>query len=492
MQLKFFITHSWHDNAFARRLCDDLHAHGLDGFFDVYSVRPGDIISAEISRGLESCDIYVPILSLAALESPWCEEEINAAITLSKLPGRKGRPRIIPVLVENCQDDMPIFLRSRLYINFADRYEDALRELLSRGFEVTDESVAVTQPKSVSVSKTENSKAEAISAQRWKNRPILVAVVIVLLVCLIVGGSGILYSLGSNSSLRPPTSVSSTSATPPAAAGMPATPTRPQAANSRGLIAFTRSSNGNDEIYVMNADGSGQTNLTNNPAASDLIPAWSSDGKKILFSSNRDGNYEIYLMNPDGSGQTRLTNNPADDLAPQESPDGKKIAFHSNRNGNHQIYVMNVDGSGQTRLTNNSTEDYYPQWLPDGRIAFSHGNDGTYMMNADGSGQTRWTTYPGGLYPVWSPNRRQIAVYVNHYPNGEIYVMNADGSDATSLSNPRGWIDYGPTWSPDGKRIAFTSNRDGDDEIYVMNADGSGQTRLTYDPGSDRNAAWQP
>ena len=80
-------------------------------------------------------------------------------------------------------------------------------------------------------------------------------------------------------------------------------------------IVFTSYRDGNSEIYVMNADGSEQTNLTNNPAI-DWIPRWSLDGKKIAFTSNRDGNNEIYIMNPDGSEQKRLTKNPAVDWGP--------------------------------------------------------------------------------------------------------------------------------------------------------------------------------
>src|SRR5687767_3392148 len=63
-----------------------------------------------------------------------------------------------------------------------------------------------------------------------------------------------------------------------------------------GIIAFQSNRDGNNEIYVMNGDGSGLTNLTDNPA-DDFGPVWSPDGKKIIFSSNRDGNYDIYVMN---------------------------------------------------------------------------------------------------------------------------------------------------------------------------------------------------
>src|SRR3989304_5434992 len=87
--------------------------------------------------------------------------------------------------------------------------------------------------------------------------------------------------------------------------------------------------------------------------------------QRLVFSSNRDGNWEIYyMMNADGSHQVNLTNNPADDHSPIWSPDAKRIAFVSNRDGNEEIYVMNIDGSEVKRLTQNPGADVSPSWAP--------------------------------------------------------------------------------------------------------------------------------
>jgi dipeptidyl aminopeptidase/acylaminoacyl peptidase len=114
----------------------------------------------------------------------------------------------------------------------------------------------------------------------------------------------------------------------------------------------------------MNADGSGQTRLTNN-SASDYSPAWSPNGTKIAFQSDRDGDAEIYVMDTDGSNQTRLTNNSyhGGGYEPTWSPDSRKIAFDSCPNGYYEIYVMNADGSGQTALTSDGSVDKaVPDW----------------------------------------------------------------------------------------------------------------------------------
>ena len=129
-------------------------------------------------------------------------------------------------------------------------------------------------------------------------------------------------------------------------------------------------------------------------------PQWSPDGKQIAFMSlENPGNEEIYVLKADGSNLKNLTKNLVKDRSPIWSPNGDKIAFLSGRDGNPEVYVMNADGSGQTNLTKNSAGDYPYIWSPDSRkIAFTSSRDGDdeiYVMNADGSNATRLSKIPG-------------------------------------------------------------------------------------------------
>ena len=118
---------------------------------------------------------------------------------------------------------------------------------------------------------------------------------------------------------------------------------------ANGKIAFTSDRDGNAEIYLMNADGSGQTRLTNGPASNDY-PIWSPDGTKIAFLRQDGGSFTIKQMNPDGTNERDITAVTSLGIfwGMSWSPDGAKIAFQDSTD----IFTITMDGSKRVNLTN--------------------------------------------------------------------------------------------------------------------------------------------
>ncbi len=274
-----------------------------------------------------------------------------------------------------------------------------------------------------------------------------------------------------------------------------------QTASPGGRIAFARQDPASDEnhsdIWVMDADGANETNLTNTPDASEGDPAWSPDGTRIAFTGSGPKNGEgealgeIWVMDADGGNRTNLTNTAErSEFQPTWAPNGGRLAFVRVLPGETitdqpDIFVMDADGGNATNLTKSDESEYGPDWSPDGaKIAFAGvRNRGWEILTMDPDGGNEENlTGDGSDYrdeaPDWSPDGTMLVfMRESQIPFGccdpwEVWAVNRDGSGDTNLTNhPRD--DTFPSWSPDGSEIAFRSNRDvasGFGDIYAMPA----------------------
>jgi Tol biopolymer transport system component len=280
------------------------------------------------------------------------------------------------------------------------------------------------------------------------------------------------------------------------------TAVQPAAAQSAtsGRLVFESTRNGNQQLYSMNPDGTGVTQLTFFIMPT-LYPACSNTGK-IAFATSTPQipSKAIYVMNADGSNPVQVTTGQPDDSYPAWSPDGTRIAFtrYDNGLGVQNIWVMKANGSNQQQLTLvNSQNNYKPAWSPDGqKIAFDSnrsGADQIWVMNADGSHPVNLSN--SGVLdtdPAWSPDGQKIVFTRGSFPDSQLMVMNADGTGQSVLVSSMGQ-NAEPAWSPDGLRIAFYSTRStSSPQLYVMNADGSNQTMITNSAGESRDPCFQP
>ncbi len=219
-------------------------------------------------------------------------------------------------------------------------------------------------------------------------------------------------------------------------------------------------------------------------------------------------------MQADGSNQAQLTKLGGRALFPDLSPDGATVAFAGTEGSDthNEIYLVDAaTGAGLVTLTScaggkEGCANDYPEFSPDGKqIVYIHQDDydgvnginqQVWVMNADGSNAHAVTTgaVPKDQLPTWSPDGSSIA-YASGMPDSEgIWVVKADGTKPRQLSGCKAGdaapcaagSDIGPGWSPDGTTIAFARGFSAvganDRPIFLMKADGTDQRRLTPDP----------
>lgn len=271
----------------------------------------------------------------------------------------------------------------------------------------------------------------------------------------------------------------------------------------KGVITFMSTRDGNFEVYSMKTNGDSVVNLTCNKA-SDYSFSYA-PGRRLVFNSGREGNDDIFIMEADGKNVTNLTNHAASDRVANCSPDGSKIVFSSNRDGGTDLYIMNVDGSEVKRLTSNDNYEDAPTWSPDGKkVLFSRdvraeketsqnipSNGEIFIMDADGSNEKRLTDRPGfDGGPQFSPDGTQIAFYGKTAEgNYEIFLMNADGSNVINLTEDE-LEDYSPSWSPDGKWIAYTKGSSANYDVWAIHIETRIKHRLTTQLKRDESPIW--
>ena len=265
-------------------------------------------------------------------------------------------------------------------------------------------------------------------------------------------------------------------------------------------ILFTSAPADDYDVYIMNPDGSEQTNLTQHPAQ-DLNAVWSPTGEQILFVSDRGGERDLYLMNADGSNVRRVFKNElkggADRNHPTWSPDGKQFAYmHNNWGKNiHAIYTATLGEQAEDFIV----DGLFPAWSPDGgEIACSVWGRITFIDIRTGAQErllprkavshqieASWSTLGDKL--VFSFNKNQLPP--DREPGAPlppgwedkqtIYIVNRDGTDLRQLVDEVGFKAWFPELSPNGDELLYTQFINDQNQIFKVDINSGVRTQLT-------------
>ncbi len=275
-----------------------------------------------------------------------------------------------------------------------------------------------------------------------------------------------------------------------------------------GHIVFTCTRNSINQICIINADGSGYKQLTDNNTNT-YYPAISPDSKSVVYAVNQYDNFDLYSINLNDSKTTRLTNNIGNSFSPDFSPDGKQILFvNKTADGKSELWVMSSNGEKPhaiyTATQNNAGQAKAivgAAWSRDGnQIAFAMSVEHNFsyqvfVLNAKQPTQaprqiTQGVDDIGGSL-AWSPDGTNILVYAGPVAAREIYRVEVATGALTQLTF--GGNNAAAAYSPDGQYIVYNSLRNNNQaDLYIMRADGHSTRQLTNFPEPDWQPQWGP